>query len=395
MGKVCSVIAERRARKYESWHECSSGVQEQKHDQDSFRSIRLSARGQSDCKILAAQSDSQAENVPATSSGNCCKRAYETSRRRSVLIGINYYETPHELHGCVNDVLHMLPVLRLLGFSSSFEHQRVLTDGHSNHKSIQPTRKNILEALEWLVDDARPGDVLYLHYSGHAGKQLADGQLGAEAFVPSDFVASGLVEETELRKVLLNKLPPGCRLTCVIDSCRGTEAPLGLESHYVGGVRGLAAAKSVASGTCPGVEKARSFLSKMKPRQVQQPGPEVLVLASQEIGPNESTRSRLSNASVSEEKFGDAVGDNVPAGSLYVDSTRSAGGPKWGSGGILSASMLQVLKSTSVQSPTILQVLETVGKDFEQQGSAQVPVIASTTSLNLQNEFRLDSATSC
>jgi hypothetical protein len=38
----------------------------------------------------------------------------------------------------------------------------VLTDDNSNPRS-QPTRKNILNAMRWLVEDAQPDDALFIH----------------------------------------------------------------------------------------------------------------------------------------------------------------------------------------------------------------------------------------
>jgi hypothetical protein len=32
-----------------------------------------------------------------------------------------------------------------------------------------PTRANILRGMRWLVENARPGDRFFLHYSGHGG----------------------------------------------------------------------------------------------------------------------------------------------------------------------------------------------------------------------------------
>jgi len=33
-----------------------------------------------------------------------------------------------------------------------------------------PTKKNILSALKWLVKDAAPGDSLFMHFSGHGSE---------------------------------------------------------------------------------------------------------------------------------------------------------------------------------------------------------------------------------
>ncbi|KAI0245292.1 peptidase C14, caspase domain-containing protein [Lactifluus subvellereus] len=38
-------------------------------------------------------------------------------------------------------------------------------DPHSN-----PTKSNIIRAMQWLVQDAKPNDSLFFHYSGHGGQ---------------------------------------------------------------------------------------------------------------------------------------------------------------------------------------------------------------------------------
>lgn len=38
----------------------------------------------------------------------------------------------------------------------------ILTDD-SPHERLQPTRKNIIDAMHWLVRDARPHDALFVH----------------------------------------------------------------------------------------------------------------------------------------------------------------------------------------------------------------------------------------
>lgn len=41
----------------------------------------------------------------------------------------------------------------------------VLTDDQAN-PVLQPTKQNILRAMNWLVSNAQPNDALFLHYSG-------------------------------------------------------------------------------------------------------------------------------------------------------------------------------------------------------------------------------------
>lgn len=59
------------------------------------------------------------------------------------------------------------------------EDTRILTDDPS-YSEAPPTKANILYALRWLVQDVRPGDSLFLHYSGEArGRQGGRGRAGA------------------------------------------------------------------------------------------------------------------------------------------------------------------------------------------------------------------------
>ncbi|KAJ7794517.1 peptidase C14, caspase domain-containing protein, partial [Mycena olivaceomarginata] len=91
-----------------------------------------------------------------------------TGRRRALCIGINYHGQAHELHGCINDAKHVFSFLvRRAGYKA--EDIVVLTDD-CPHARGQPTQKNILDAMEWLVANARPHDMLFFHYSGHGGQ---------------------------------------------------------------------------------------------------------------------------------------------------------------------------------------------------------------------------------
>jgi hypothetical protein len=87
------------------------------------------------------------------------------SKRRAVLIGINYVGQQGELNGCHNDVLTMITYLESLGFQQSDEMRILMDDGeHEN-----PTGKNIIDSFKWLVGGAGSTDSLFLHYSGHGG----------------------------------------------------------------------------------------------------------------------------------------------------------------------------------------------------------------------------------
>jgi hypothetical protein len=87
-----------------------------------------------------------------------------TGRRKALLIGINYFGQQAELRGCINDVQNVSRYLH-----ENFGYQRddmvLLTDDQQNPMS-QPTKNNLLRAMNWLVKDAQPNDSLFFHYSG-------------------------------------------------------------------------------------------------------------------------------------------------------------------------------------------------------------------------------------
>ena len=80
-------------------------------------------------------------------------------KRKALLVGINAYHDG-ALRGCVNDVIRVNQVItHHFGFTKNTD-KRMLVDASA-------TSANILNRLEWLVDDAQAGDVLFFHYSGH------------------------------------------------------------------------------------------------------------------------------------------------------------------------------------------------------------------------------------
>lgn len=108
--------------------------------------------------------------------------------KRAVLIGCNYPRTKAELRGCINDVWRMHNCLiHRYGFLD--KDITVLID--TDHSYTQPTGKNIRSAMSTLVRSAKPGDVLFVHYSGHGTRLLAeteeDDDTGYdECIVPTD-----------------------------------------------------------------------------------------------------------------------------------------------------------------------------------------------------------------
>ncbi|KAJ6853323.1 metacaspase-4-like [Iris pallida] len=155
--------------------------------------------------------------------------------KRAVLIGCNYPGTEDELEGCVNDVQRVRRCLvELFGFDERDIEVLIDTDG----SYTQPTGANICQSVERLVRRAKPGDSLFIHYSGH-GLRLptADGEEDDtgydECIVPCDM---NLITDNDFRDFVC-QVPDGCRLTIVADSCHSgglidsSEEQIG-ESYY-------------------------------------------------------------------------------------------------------------------------------------------------------------------
>ena len=106
-----------------------------------------------------------------------------TGTKRAILIGINYEgrsDVITELDGCHRDVLKMKNFLvHHLGFSES--NCTILMDD-GEHR--MPTRGNMMDSFRQLVQQTQPGDVVFVHYSGHGG-QLEDQLLGGKSCLAS------------------------------------------------------------------------------------------------------------------------------------------------------------------------------------------------------------------
>ena len=96
--------------------------------------------------------------------------AQNTNRKLALLVGVNRYpEGIPSLQGCLTDVEMQR---ELLIYRYGFNPSDVLTV--TDNTEIKPTRAGILEAFEeHLINQAKPGDLVVFHYSGH-GSQVID-----------------------------------------------------------------------------------------------------------------------------------------------------------------------------------------------------------------------------
>ncbi|KAF5602530.1 hypothetical protein FPCIR_1871 [Fusarium pseudocircinatum] len=114
----------------------------------------------------------------------------ESSARWALLIGINYYPKDRHLHGSVDDVSDIRAYLEQ--HSTTAIHSSVLTATvPKDHQSTKdppetpderPTGANVLKQLRLIIDSAKPGDHVYIHFSGHGTRLPSDGNVGETGF---------------------------------------------------------------------------------------------------------------------------------------------------------------------------------------------------------------------
>jgi len=152
-----------------------------------------------------------------------------SGRRKALFIGINYIGTNNQLQGCINDAYAMCRfVMQNWGYHE--DDIVILTDDfhvHGNPRQM-PTRQNMIQAMHWLVSGAQPNDSLIFHYSGHGATvkdQDGDEDNGLdETICPLDFASAGMIVDDEINAIMVQTLPPGCRLTGFFDSCHSGSA---------------------------------------------------------------------------------------------------------------------------------------------------------------------------
>lgn len=135
--------------------------------------------------------------------------------KKALLIGINRYKIPGaDLRGCVNDVKNMKGVLtQMYGFAS--KDVAVMTD-------FAATTKAMKAAISKLVRDARSGDVVLLHYSGHGANVIDvngdEPDRRDEILCPTDLDWHKPLLDDWLRTTF-NRLRAGVSLTVIMDCC--------------------------------------------------------------------------------------------------------------------------------------------------------------------------------
>eukprot|EP00929_Paragymnodinium_shiwhaense_P080006 TRINITY_DN41704_c1_g1_i4.p1 TRINITY_DN41704_c1_g1~~TRINITY_DN41704_c1_g1_i4.p1 ORF type:complete len:1322 (-),score=252.27 TRINITY_DN41704_c1_g1_i4:208-4071(-) len=186
------------------------------------------------------------------------KVAPSRARRKAVVIGCSYDTAASQfvppLLGALHDSWSMLSVLRhTMGYKEDqvrhlFEGSKALLGAEQQ----QPTQRVILDSLQWLIAEARPGDDLTFYFAGY-GTQDALGASGVhEPFlVPCDFFNGrtdvggrtkfSVARLVPLRQIVeaLRRLPADCVVTLIFDCAfhapqlGATQLPSSVRQRYM------------------------------------------------------------------------------------------------------------------------------------------------------------------
>ncbi|CAE7570116.1 MCA1 [Symbiodinium sp. CCMP2456] len=340
----------------------------------------------------------------------------EPGRKKCLLIGINYYGSQNELHGCVDDVHRMLPVLEQLGFPHAEDDSscRILLDSPEWRMDRRPTLANIRAGISWLVAGAQAGDTFFLHYSGHGGRMPREDGRGDwhETLCPVDMDEAGMLLDSELFASLVQPLPSGCRLTCILDACHSAGA-LDLPYIFMGTPENI---KKALAGEAVQMAMSKSWLRDFERWEVAEDPTALLAdVASMGMGLWDMWRRYKGATSSNQNGFcadepnniGRAVGEVIAITGCASDQTSadvgdvhsefdlkpSQGGghlrvSRTSAGGALTSAFIEAMDASQGR-VTYLNLLEHLRGRLADAGYSQVPQLASSLLLDLKQCFSL------
>lgn len=192
--------------------------------------------------------------------------AKNTPRKLALLVGINQYPDGgrfNNLNGCVTDVdLQQQLLIHRFGFNP-----KDIIRLTSSENDQQPTRDNIITAFEeHLIKQAKPGDIVVFHFSGHGSRLIEPNRdvrrclerSQNSTLVPADLNPEGWANDIMGRTLfLLVSALNTENVTLVLDSC-----------YSGGGTRGNFRVRSITgSGSQPSpqeLEYQQQWLKKLQ-----------------------------------------------------------------------------------------------------------------------------------
>jgi hypothetical protein len=140
--------------------------------------------------------------------------SWEHCTKVALLFAINAYGGGNELRGCINDV--ELAETKLV--PEGFQIRKFLDD--------KVTRKRVLAEMEYVIAQSIPGDIIYIHYSGH-GTLVKDRNGDEEdGYDEAWYVYDGSIIDDQLYDLLM-KIPDGVTVVIIADCCHSGSSTRG------------------------------------------------------------------------------------------------------------------------------------------------------------------------
>lgn len=145
----------------------------------------------------------------------------EKNTKRALLIGVNFQNDEDKklhLRAPHNDVHNCKEFLLQCGFSEG--KIMILKD---DGKCMNPTRANIEKCFQMMITLSKPGDVLFIQYSGHGGlitDLSGDEESGFDSYImPSDHASAGVIIDDYILSDLIKAIPNDVHTTMLCDCC--------------------------------------------------------------------------------------------------------------------------------------------------------------------------------
>lgn len=140
----------------------------------------------------------------------------------AILIGINFYIQDRPLKGCVRDVETIKQYIQAGCRPDDVEIYVLTATGSSAINPRQelerlPTHENVVECLVQILKMSSPGDMVYVHYSGHGTRIPHTGSLALVLFDHEH--GSRLLHGQLLSSVLERMTEKGLYVTLALDCC--------------------------------------------------------------------------------------------------------------------------------------------------------------------------------
>ncbi|KAM7251198.1 hypothetical protein ACFE04_023081 [Oxalis oulophora] len=160
-------------------------------------------------------------------------RVTNRPNKRALICGVSYKKGKHKLNGTFNDVKNFRDLL-IDNFGFRPDNILVLSEEEQDQR-LMPTRKNIVEGLQWLVQGCQSGDSLVFYFSGHGLRQpdFSDDELDGfdETICPVDFMEAGMILDNDINRIIVSPLKEGVTLHAIVDACHSGTI-LDLENVY-------------------------------------------------------------------------------------------------------------------------------------------------------------------